>query len=236
MANHTEGTVSIVNTTSRTVVGTVPVGRNPTAIAITNDGDSDDTDETVFVTQIFAELDPTFVDPFGLGGEVRDLGKRGVVHAFPAGNGIHRSPRSPCPRSPIPALGPAARTSARAPTPPTSLHTSSARTRPCPATDPANANNPQGVFPNQLLSALIRGNRLYLPNIGAQPEPPQKFDVNVQALVYAVDTDALAEVVAEHVNLNQQIDVETAAPPPVSTRRSATTSWPSMPTSPATPS
>ena len=38
--------------------------------------------------------------------------------------------------------------------------------------------------------------------------------MNVQALVYAVDTDALAEVVAEHVNLNQQIDVETAAPPP----------------------
>jgi mono/diheme cytochrome c family protein len=70
------------------------------------------------------------------------------------------------------------------------------------------------VFPNQLLSALIRGNRLYLPNIGAQPEPPEIFNANVQALVYAVDTDALAEVQAEHVNLNKQIAVETAAPPP----------------------
>ena len=70
------------------------------------------------------------------------------------------------------------------------------------------------MFPNQLLSALIRGNRLYLPNIGAQPEPPEIFNANVQALVYAVDTDALAEVAAEHVNLNQQIAVETAAPPP----------------------
>jgi hypothetical protein len=38
------------------------------------------------------------------------------------------------------------------------------------------------MFPNQLLSALIRGNRLYLPNITAQPEPPERFDVNVQAL------------------------------------------------------
>jgi hypothetical protein len=103
-----------------------------------------------------------------------------------------------------------------------------------PATDPVNANNPQGVFPNQLLSALIRGDRLYLPNIGAQPEPPEVFNVNVQALVYVVDTEALAEVVAEHVNLNQQIAVEPAAPPPVSTGRSATTSWPSMPTSLAT--
>ena len=91
----------------------------------------------------------------------------------------------------------------------------------CPDPDATAPNdtitqNPQGVFPNQLLSALIRGKRLYLPNIGAQPEPPEGFNVNVQALVYAVDTDALAEVQAEHINLNQQIAVETAAPSPKS--------------------
>src|SRR6185369_6790098 len=80
--------------------------------------------------------------------------------------------------------------------------------------DPANTNNSQGVFPNQLLSALIRGDRLYLPNIGAQPEPPEIFNANVQALVYSVATDSLTEVTAEHVNLNKQIAVETAAPPP----------------------
>src|SRR5262249_27004895 len=74
--------------------------------------------------------------------------------------------------------------------------------------------NPQGVFPNQLLSALIRGDRLYLPNIGAQPEPPEIFNANVQALVYSVATDSLTEVATEHVNLNKQIAVETAAPPP----------------------
>ena len=68
-----------------------------------------------------------------------------------------------------------------------------------PATDPANTNNPQGVFPNQLLSAVIRGDRLYLPNIGAQPEPPEIFNANVQALVYSVDVDSLAERAAEHV-------------------------------------
>jgi hypothetical protein len=61
---------------------------------------------------------------------------------------------------------------------------------------------------------LIRGKRLYVPNIGAQPEPPEVFNVNVQALVNAVDTSALAEVKAETVNLNQQIAVETALPPP----------------------
>ncbi len=83
-----------------------------------------------------------------------------------------------------------------------------------PGTDPVNANNPQGVFPNQLTSALVRGSTLYLPNIGSQPEPPEVFNANVQALVYNVDVNALAEVPAEHVNLNKQIAVETAAPPP----------------------
>ena len=59
VANHTEGTVSIFftgNPLNPIPVGAVPVGRNPTALAITNDGDADDVDETVFVTQIFAEL------------------------------------------------------------------------------------------------------------------------------------------------------------------------------------
>src|SRR5262249_9710987 len=81
-------------------------------------------------------------------------------------------------------------------------------------TNPLNTANPQGVFPNQLLSALIRGNRLFLPNIGAQPEPPEMFNVNVQALVYSVDVNSLREQTTEHVNLNQQIAVEPAAPPP----------------------
>ena len=82
--------------------------------------------------------------------------------------------------------------------------------------------NPQGVFPNQLTSALIRGERLYLPNIGSQPEPPEVFNVNVQALVYNVDTTSIPpkEVPAEHVNLNKQInDAEPVAAPPPSLDR-----------------
>ena len=195
VANHTEGTVSIINTSSLTVVGTVNVGRNPTALAITNNGDDVDSDETVFVTQIFAELNPNFVDPvFDGNGEVRDLGKRGVVHAFPAVNvsppitqialapiadsGFNASRTAFCPK----AVDPQPHSLIFCPDPA------------LPGTDPVNANNRQGVFPNQLLSALIRGNRLYLPNIGAQPEPPETASTNVQALVYRVDTNALAVV------------------------------------------
>ena len=73
------------------------------------------------------------------------------------------------------------------------------------------------MFPNQLTSALIRGDRLYLPNIGSQPEPPEKFNVNVQALVYNVNTATLEEVATEHVNLNKQIaDAEPVALAPPS--------------------
>ena len=63
VANHTDGTVSIIDTVSATVVGAVNVGRNPTALAITNMGTGNISDDTVFVTQIFAELNPNFKDP-----------------------------------------------------------------------------------------------------------------------------------------------------------------------------
>jgi len=217
VANHTAGTVSILDTSNPLnpiTAGTVQVGRNPTAIAITNRG-GDVSGETVFVTEIFAELDPDFSDPaFDGNGEARDLGKRGVVHAFPAGNanppitkitlapiadsGFNASRTAFCPK----AADPQPHSLAFCPDPT------------LPGTDPVNADNPQGVYPNQLLSGVIRGNRLYLTVIGPQPEPPEVFNVNVQALVYVVDTEALVEVPAERVNLNEQIAVETAAPPP----------------------
>ena len=34
-----------------------------------------------------------------------------------------------------------------------------------------------------LFSTLLRGSLLYVPNVGAQPEPPVRFNVNVQGLV-----------------------------------------------------
>src|SRR5262249_42078366 len=151
-------------------------------------------DDTVFVTEIFAELNPDFKDlKFDGNGENRDLGKQGVVHAFPAGNS--NPPITKITLAPLPDSGfnanrvtpnnfcgtvPPAQSNIFCP-------------NPDDPTDPKNTSNPQGVFPNQLLSALIRGNRLFLPNIGAQPEPPETASTNVQALVNAVDTQALAE-------------------------------------------
>jgi YVTN family beta-propeller protein len=210
VANHTEGTVGVIHTPSRAYLGplgdTVRVGGNPMAIAITNDGDADELDETIFITQFFAELIPN--GP----GEARDLGKRGIVTAFPIPTLVPtRITLSPLSDS---GFG-ASRTNFCPGTHPAHIATPILCPRPdLPATDPANANNPQGVFPNQLMSALIRGDRLFLPNVGAQPEPPEAAQVNVQALVHVVNTFVGAEVAAEHVNLNVEIDMEPAPASP----------------------
>jgi len=213
VANHTEGTVSIIDTASLTVAGAVQVGGRPWAVAITDKGTGNISDDTVFVTDVFAELNPDFSDPaFDGNGEARDQGKQGVVQAFPAGNGnppITKITLKPLIDSGFDAnrimpnnfCGAAAHSLIFCPDP-------------SDVTNPINTDDPQGVFPNQLTSALIRDNRLYLPNIGSQPEPPEMFNVNVQALVYNVDVNSLKEVPAEHVNLNNQIKVETAQPPP----------------------
>lgn len=201
VANHTAGTISVIDTSSRTVIDTIEIGGNPTAIAISDDGDKTDDDERVFVTEFFAELIP------GGPGEGFDDGKQGIVSSFDVDSPgvITRITLSPLADSGFTAD----RTnfcSQSAPTPPHSEIF-------CPDVnaDPGSdtiTKDPQGAFPNQLHAALIRGNRLYLPNIGAAPEPPIRFDVNVQALVHVVDANALSELETLHVNLNAQIKNE----------------------------
>src|SRR5262249_23709801 len=161
-------------------VDTVDVGGNPTAIAISNDGDREDQDETVFVTRFFAEPVP------GGRGEGFDDGKRGVVIAF----GVSRSaPPAPVFLSPMRDSGVTADRSAFCPQFDPQAHSDLF----CPdptATDPASdviAKAPQGAFPNQLQSLVMRNGLLYVPSIGASPEPPVVFNVNVQALVHVVD-------------------------------------------------
>jgi YVTN family beta-propeller protein len=207
VANHTDGTVSIVDPVARSVIGTVNVGGNPTAVAITNDGDADDQDERVFVTQFFAELIP------GGPGEGFDTGKQGIVNTFTVAS---PSSVTPITLSPLANVGFTANRSQFCPqtfVPPTPGQVLQSSIfcpdLTAPPGSPAITQDPQGAYPNQLLSALIRGTRLFLPNIGAAPEPPVQFRVNVQALVHVVDTTGLVEQTALHVNLNSEIATET---------------------------
>ncbi|MBL8878552.1 MAG: beta-propeller fold lactonase family protein [Phycisphaerales bacterium] len=203
VCNHTAGTVSVIDTAARNVIDTVNVGGKPQAIAITNDGDDDDQDETVYVTQFYAEVIP------GGPGEAFDDGKQGVVRAFQTGN-----PAGTLAKITLAPIANSGFTSDRKNFC-QQINAAAANNTYCPDTTITDGNNdildadPQAVFPNQLHAALIRGNRLFLPNTGAQPEPPIRFNTNVQALVGVVDTATNTEVAAETANINAQIKDET---------------------------
>lgn len=76
IANYTEGTVSIIDTTQNVVIDKVNVGGKPAAIIVSDDHNQ----ETVYITEFYAELIS------GGSGEGFDDGKRGDVHSFPVNN------------------------------------------------------------------------------------------------------------------------------------------------------
>ncbi|MGH8611048.1 MAG: hypothetical protein ACREYF_03105 [Gammaproteobacteria bacterium] len=206
VANYADGTVSVINTNSETVVDTITLGSNP-AVAI-NPAAIAISDGTVFVTQFFARLIA------GGPGEGFDDGKEGVVFAFPVGS---HSPITEITLSPLANSGFTADRknlcTAINPVAPNDTFCPDPTIAGADPTNPIITADPQGVFPNQLKSALICDGKLYLPNIGAQPEPPFGFNVNVQALVHVVDATARppSELEQEHVNLNAQIATEDEA-------------------------
>jgi hypothetical protein len=64
-----------------------------------------------------------------------------------------------------------------------------------------------------LFGALLRGPFLYVPNVGAQPEPPVTFNTNVQALVGVLSTVVNVETPFS-VNLNTYVPKETTPASP----------------------
>jgi YVTN family beta-propeller protein len=194
VAGFTSGTVTVIDAHSKRVSSTIKVGGNPWAIAIVNN--------RVFVTDFFARLIK------GGPGEGFDDGKQGIVKSFLVNNPgqINEMTLSP--------LADSGFTANRTAYCKKTSGNNAANDTFCPdtnitdPTDPKIAKDPQGVFPNQFLSALACRGKLYLPNIGAQPEPPVFFNANVQALVDVVDVAALQEREDLHVNLNAQIKTE----------------------------
>ncbi|MGH8613102.1 MAG: YncE family protein, partial [Gammaproteobacteria bacterium] len=180
VANHTAGTVSVINTRSNEVVDTIELGGNPMAIAVHKN--------RVFVTDFFARLipDPDGSGPLQGGQEGFDDGKQGIVHSFPVNDpdNITQITLSPLADSAFTANRKDFCNVSRDPDPINQEF--------CPDRDTADPNDPdilqdpQAVQPNQLHAALICDGKLYLPHIGAQPEPPVFFNVNVQALVHVV--------------------------------------------------
>ena len=227
VANHTQGSVSVIRLASNEVINTVDVGGNPMAVSISNDGDKDDRDEVVYVTRFFSELvDPVnrpdgfnnakegVVDYFNVGAAIDTHATVGQYKIAPLDNsGFAADRRHFCQntRDILQADGDvvffnsgvngdgdgAAALASDVFCPDTASVDASA--------DGAIGKVSQGAYPNQLFSAVLRDQYLYIPNVGASPEPPVKFNLNVQGLVTTLDVSSGAEATT---NLNNQIKTE----------------------------
>jgi YVTN family beta-propeller protein len=185
VANSGSNSLSIIDTSTDTLTKTLQrVGALPRGLAITSDGDSDDNDEKVYVTQFLAQYRPGQIKP----GD--DQGKVGVVTVVStATDEVTR----------VVQLQPLADTGFRA--------DGDALNKIAPT---GTATVITGAFPNILASAAIKGTRLYVPATGSSPNGPVRFNLNVQGLVSAVDT--ITDIDAgKTVNLNRGVQFEADA-------------------------
>jgi YVTN family beta-propeller protein len=223
-ANASSNTVSAIDTTTNVVFGTVPVGRSPRALAITNDGDDDDLDEFIYVPNFYARARAGFTPPSSanLGGA------DGAGAAFPAGSngqaivgeGIFDDSRegvvdviaavnNTVVRSIV--LAPLADTGFRFPRG-DFVNTMGANNAPRTIFADGGTDGTQaqatGAFPNLLLSIVLFGDRGFVPNSAASPEPPLRFNINVQSLVSVFDIPSGTEIADQTFNLNRGINFD----------------------------
>ena len=151
VSNARSKSISVIDTASDTVTKTIPVDAEPRGIAITNDGDADDLDETVYVTHFLSFPQVGKVDG-------QDDAKAGRVSILSTATDTIVSVATVFP---IADTGFLAAGDAIARIPPG-----------------ANFIFPTGAYPNQLNNIGIKGGFAFIPNTGASPNGPVRFDVN----------------------------------------------------------
>lgn len=166
VTNARSNTVSVIDTATDTVVRTIfNVGLEPRGLAITNDGDNDDTDETVYVTQFLALPIPGRVDG-------SDNAKEGVVTRISTATDTVLGDV---------VLNPIADTGFKA------TGDALGRIPPGDPSNPANFTFTTGAYVNQLNNIGIKGGFAYVPATGASPNGPVRFDVNTHSLLAVID-------------------------------------------------
>jgi YVTN family beta-propeller protein len=215
VANSASNTVQVIDTASKSVVDTIDVssfGSAPRAVAVTNDGDDDDQDETIFVSLFFGQLRTGKTATQ----EGQDDQREGRVLAISAATDDLLPTDNPI------RLGPVANTGFNA----------NGRLAPGPGQVPNVAStNPQtfttstGAFPNQLADVALHPSsaRAYVVSTGASPNGPLRFNSMAQGLVSVFDTTTRTEVTAAQtdatvrrtapLNLNQGINLGTTPVP-----------------------
>jgi len=191
VANARSNDVSVIDTDKNRVEETIDgVGLEPRGVAITSDGDDESKDEKVYVTQFLGVDVPGVL----IG---RDDYKEGRVTVISVkkdkviGEVV---------------LHPLANTG---------FNSNGSVLNHVAAANPPAFTFATGAFPNQLNNIVIKGNRAYVPNVGASPDGPVRFNVNVQALLSVIDlrtnTEGSAGGATQTINMNRGVNFEAAA-------------------------
>lgn len=190
VTNSRSDSVSVIDTATDTVIRTIAnVGFEPRGLAITNDGDGDDTDETVYVTQFLA---------LPIAGELdgADDSKQAFVTVLSTATDTVVGSVT---------LQPLADTGFRA------TGDALARIPPGDPTNPANFVFPTGAYPNQLNNVAILGNFAFVPNTGSSPNGPVRFDVNTHSLLSVVNRTTNTDA-GRTINMHRAVADQPAPP------------------------
>lgn len=182
VSNARSNTVSVIDTGTDTVSTTIAaVGPEPRGLAISNDGDGDDLDERLYVTQFLSLPVAGKVD-----GE--DDAKDGHVTVIAVATD---SPIADVALKPLADTGFLALGDALARIPPDALF-----------------DNPTGAYANQLNNIAILGNFAFIPNTGASPNGPFRFDVNTHSLLHVIDRTTNVDA-DQTINMHRAVAVQT---------------------------
>lgn len=176
--------VSVIDTATDAVVGTVAVSAEPRGCAVTNDGDGDDGDEALYVTHFISFLISGKVDG-------ADDAKAGRVTILNTGtNAIVTTV----------AINPVADSGFKA--------AGDALARVAPG---ANFTFTTGAYPNQLQNIGIKGGWAFLPNTGASPNGPFRFNVNTQSLLSVINRTNFSDA-NRTINMHKAVEDQTGLP------------------------
>jgi YVTN family beta-propeller protein len=182
VANARSNTISVISTTTETVVKTIPVATEPRGLAMSNDEDGDDADEVLYVSHFLS---------FPVAGKTdgSDDAKAGRVTTISTATDAVTSAVvvNPLVDSGFKANGDALQ-------------------RIAPG---ANFTFTTGAYPNQLNNVAIKGNFAYLPNTGASPNGPVRFDVNTQSLLAVINRGTGADA-GRTINMHRAVAEQTA--------------------------
>ncbi len=198
VSNARSNNVSVIDTATNTVTKTIEnVGFEPRGIAITNTPGAEDSAETVYVTQFLALPIAGRLDGF-------DDSKEGKVTIISAATD---SVSGEITLNPIRDTGfKAAGDAIRKIAPPATITEADLRFE-------------TGAYPNQLNNIAVKGRYAFVPNTGASPNGPVRFDVNTQSLVTVLDLGGRTDA-NKTINMHAAVARQTATP-----KRFATVPW-----------